>query len=220
MKPDSNTTPCRIVFNSSARFQGFARNDYLAKGPSLLNQLLGILLRFRVGRIAFIGDISKMFHAIDIPIEDQITHLFLWRGFNTHKQPDTYAITVVNMGDRPSTAIAQIALRKTAEEVAKEFSEASKIIVKNSYMDDIPASVNTMENAQRIMKEIEMILKKKCFQIKGWTCSGPEAKICDSEDQRTNAYEYYTKRNILSCVNICPLRVVVTFHSKGEGNIT
>ena len=43
----SKSTPIRIVFNSSANFRGHALNDYLAKGPDLLNNLLGLLLRFR-----------------------------------------------------------------------------------------------------------------------------------------------------------------------------
>ena len=34
------TTPIGIVFNSSASFQGHPLNDYLVKGPHLLNSLL------------------------------------------------------------------------------------------------------------------------------------------------------------------------------------
>lgn len=59
MNPKSKSTPCRIVFNSSANYMGHSLNEYLAKGPSLLNVLIGILLRFRTGRYAFIGDILK-----------------------------------------------------------------------------------------------------------------------------------------------------------------
>ena len=98
MNPQSASTPMRVVFNSSARTRGsLSLNDCLAKGPCLLNQLLGILLRFRQDRFAFIGDIRKMFHSIDIPIQDQMTHLFLWRDMNQEKNPDTYAMTAVNM---------------------------------------------------------------------------------------------------------------------------
>ena len=57
LKPESKSTPCRIVFNSSAKYAGLSLNDCLAKGPSLLNMLLGVLLRFRQGKIGFIGDI-------------------------------------------------------------------------------------------------------------------------------------------------------------------
>ena len=72
LSPQSVSTPMRVVFNSSARIKGgLSLNDCLAKGPCLLNQLLGILLRFRQDHFAFIGDIRKMFHSIDIPKQDQ-----------------------------------------------------------------------------------------------------------------------------------------------------
>ena len=185
-KAHSKSTPCRIVFNSSAKFQGYSLNDYLAKGPSLLNQLLGILIRFRENKVAFIGDISKMFHSIDIPNYDQMTHLFLWRNFEIDRSPKTYAMTAVNMGDRPSATIAQVALRKTAEEAAEEFPVASKVIKKNSYMDDIPASVNTDQDALKCMKDIEILLGRKGFHIKEWLWKGmTRDKEKVNEDQKT-----------------------------------
>ena len=47
MRPDSSSTPCRIVFNSSANFRGHVLNDYWAKGPDMLIDLLGLMLKFR-----------------------------------------------------------------------------------------------------------------------------------------------------------------------------
>ena len=47
LKPESKSTPVRIVFNSSANYMGHVLNEYWAKGPDLLNNLLGILIRFR-----------------------------------------------------------------------------------------------------------------------------------------------------------------------------
>ena len=83
LKLESKSTPCHIVFNCSAKYKGYALKDFFAKGPSLLNQLVGILLCFRQNRIGFIKGISKIFHSIDIPVVDQVSHLFLWRGMNT-----------------------------------------------------------------------------------------------------------------------------------------
>ena len=55
LKPES-TTPCRIVFDSSASYKGHSLNDYWAKGPTLINSLFGVLLRFRERRFALTGD--------------------------------------------------------------------------------------------------------------------------------------------------------------------
>ena len=40
--PKSTSTPLRIVFNPSSSFKGHILNDYYAKGPYLLNDMLGI----------------------------------------------------------------------------------------------------------------------------------------------------------------------------------
>ena len=183
MNPSSKSTPCRIVFNSSAVFMGHSLNQYLAKGPSLLNALLGVLLRFRQGRYAFIGDIAKMYHSIDIPIRDQMTHLFLWRSDRNEAHPSTYAMTVVNMGDRPSAAIDQVALRKTSEDARSKFPEAADMILKNHYMDDMPASVNSKEEGEKRMSEIESILSPGGFKIKEWIYTGKEVHKEKSKDQ-------------------------------------
>ena len=47
------------------------------KGPDLLNDLFGIVLRFRENKVAFIGHISKIYHRIRIPEADQHMHRFL-----------------------------------------------------------------------------------------------------------------------------------------------
>ena len=46
LKPESLSTPVRIVFNSSGNYKGHRLNDYCAKGPDILNELIGILIRF------------------------------------------------------------------------------------------------------------------------------------------------------------------------------
>ena len=186
LNANSKSTPCRIVFNSSAKFKGFSLNDCLAKGPSLLNDILGILLRFRENAVAFVGDISKMFHCIDIPVKDQMTHLFLWRNLEQGKEPQTLAMTRVNMGDKPSSAIAQTALRKTALESQQEFSMASKIILRNSYMDDIPGSVCSEKEATQVMKDIDTVLATRGFKIKEWVWTGMKfnGSSAGSNDQR------------------------------------
>ena len=168
LKPSSKSTPCRIVFNSSANFHGHILNEYYAEGPQMLNNLLGILLRFREERYAIAGDIKKMYHSIKTTLPDQMTHLFPWRNLEMEKLPQEHAITVVNFGDRPSGAIAIAALHKTADLSIGSRGEACKVIKENSYVDDILASVENSSDVHRLISDIEMTLKLGGFQIKEW----------------------------------------------------
>ena len=187
LKPESKSTPCRIVFNSSANFHGHVLNEYYAKGPDMLKNLLGVLMRFREEKVAFVGDISKMFHSIEIPLIDQMTHRFLWRDLDTSKEPDTYVMTAVNMGDRPSATIAIVALRKTAEMSMAEFPKASKSILSNSYMDDIPDSATSFKEAERVIKDIDNVLGNCGFKTKEWIMPGSTNKVSEqmTDNQQT-----------------------------------
>ena len=89
LKNGSSTTPCRIVFDSSARFQNNTLNDYWGKGANLLNNLVGVLLRFKENYVGVVGDIKNMYHAVKISQLDQHTHRFLWRDMQLNKPPNT-----------------------------------------------------------------------------------------------------------------------------------
>ena len=172
LRPDSKSTPVRIVFNSSANYMGHVLNDYWAKGPDLLNSLLGVLMRFREHEIALIGDIKKMYHSVKTTQVEQHTHRFLWRDMDKQKEPNTYVIQRVSFGDRPSGTIATVALRMTAEMNQEKYPQAAKIIKDNTYMDDILESVSDREKAQSVTNDVEKLVSKGGFEIKGWTVSG------------------------------------------------
>ena len=105
MTPDSESTPRRIVINSSARYMNNTLKDYWAKGPDLLNNLLGFLIRFRVNEVAIVGDISKMYHTVKTSVLDQQTHRFLWWDMESNRSPNIYVITSVSSEDKPAGAI-------------------------------------------------------------------------------------------------------------------
>ena len=171
LKPDSKSTPVRIVFNSSANYMGHVLNEYWAKGPDLLNSLLGILVRFRENEVAFIGDIKKIYHTVKTTVLDQHTHRFLWRDMVTDKAPDTYVIQRVSFGDKPSATIATMAFRKTAEMGSEQFPDAAKIVKDNRYMDDIIESTIDLPTAQKLMQDIETLIIKGGFKLKEWIFS-------------------------------------------------
>ena len=112
IRPEKKSTPVRIVFNSSASYNGHTLNDYWFKGPDLLNNLFGVVVRFRENPYAICGDIAKMYHMIAIPEEDQHVHRFLWRNYEVDRETDTYVKTFLTFGDRPAPTMAITAMRR------------------------------------------------------------------------------------------------------------
>ena len=194
-KPDSQSTPLRIVFNSSATFMGHDINSFWAKGPNILNDLLKVLVRFRQGKVALVGDISKMYNTVKLSPEDQHTHRFLWRNMDDTRPPDHYALTSVPFGDRPSGAIAISALRLTAEMNKDSYPDATKAVLKDSYVDDILTSEESVKAAEALATSIDRVLESGGFAIKHWTISGSHdftpkcqsGRCCPSSRQQCRA---------------------------------
>ena len=84
-------------------------------------------------------------------------------------EPDVYVKTVLTFGDKPAPAMAQIAVRKTADEAVETHPEAAKTLLENSYVNDICDSVSTVEKAQRLTTDIDEVLATGGFRVKGWT---------------------------------------------------
>ena len=57
-------TQIRVVFDSSAEYEGVSLNGELLSGPDLMNSLLGVLFRFRMETTAVMCDIEQMFMSI------------------------------------------------------------------------------------------------------------------------------------------------------------
>ena len=175
IKLDSVSTPLRIVFNASASFMGHVLNDYWAKGPDFINNLFGILLRFREESIGLVGDISKMYNSIEMAERDQHVHRFLWRNLNINQEPTHYMMLAVAFGDRPSGTISMVALNLIAEMNRSRCERATYTILRNSYVDDLIQSVPRSEDALSIAEEVQDVLQRGGFNIKHWIISGDDS---------------------------------------------
>ena len=100
----------RVVFDAASKFYGVSLNDKLLTGPDLLNNLVGILMRFRTGKIGVMADIQQILHQVKVCEEDRDSLRFLWRDFNETKKPDAYKMTVHVFGAVDSPCCANYAL--------------------------------------------------------------------------------------------------------------
>ncbi|GBP66895.1 hypothetical protein EVAR_60952_1 [Eumeta japonica] len=157
----------RLVFDAAARTNGKCLNDALLTGPDLIRSLLGVLVRFRQGRVAVSADIKEMFLRVKIREEDRDSLRFLWRN-NMHENPQEYRMTSLIFGAASSPCTAIYIKNRNASEFELEYPEACKAIRLDHYVDDFLKSFNSIEEARRVSKQVYEIHRKAAFELRGW----------------------------------------------------
>ncbi|GBO09918.1 hypothetical protein AVEN_151610-1 [Araneus ventricosus] len=112
VRKDKSTTQVRLVFNCSSSKRGYlSLNDYLEQGPNLNPSLLDVLLKFRIFKVVFCGDIEKAFLMIGIAEDDRRYLRFLW---NTNDKGKEYVVLQMNrvlFGSRCSPFLLRATIR-------------------------------------------------------------------------------------------------------------
>ena len=174
---EGSTTPLRIVINSSFRHGNeLSFNEILMKGPNVLTSLYEILLRWRLYPVAFVGDVSKMYHNVRTGELEGNLRRMLWRGCEQNRKPDVYRFNVVTFGDRPAGCIAVSALKSTADMFAFVSEKAAHILKEDSYMDDVVSGGNSVSEAELLSADIQNIAARGGFKFKRFQYSKPSVE--------------------------------------------
>ena len=73
-----NEPKIRVVFDCSSKYNDQLLNSELMPGPDLASLLLGVLIRLRQEKVAFMGDIESIFYQVKVAEEHCIFLRFLW----------------------------------------------------------------------------------------------------------------------------------------------
>ena len=178
LNPRSQLTPVRICFDASrAQGGGPGLNQILAKGlDRFINNLAGVLINFRNGRVAAKGDVRKMYNSIKLVQEDAFMQCFLWRDLNLEQEPKTYQVQVNNIGVKPAGAIASLALQKSADVYALDFPETSRQLKSKSYVDDLGLTAENENELKKRTMEADTVLKHANMHVKKWIYSGDHSQ--------------------------------------------
>ena len=149
-KPDK----LRVVFDCSAKYKGTSLNDHLLTGPDLMNNLNGVLLRFRLHSTALMCDVERMLHQFHVSKMDQDYLRFLWwRKGDLSAQPQEYRMKVHIFGAASSPGCANYGLKYLATENRDLYPLGSQFIMRDFYVDDGVASMDSTEKAIQLAQE-------------------------------------------------------------------
>ena len=176
----------RRVTNASSIFQGQSLNSNLLKGPDLLSNLVGIILRFRESHIAISADIEQMFMQVKVAPSNRSYLRFFW---DHNGKIEEYEYTSHIFGATSSPCIASYARRRSAIDNQKHFSEVSHIVERKIYMDDLYISTDDVEKAVNIMSSTKACLSLRGFNLTKWNSNSAAFLQQVSRDQLLNTNE-------------------------------
>lgn len=170
VKETSTTTKVRPVFDASAVGPNdVSLNDCLETGPSLIPNLVEVLIRFRRWKVALTADIRKAFLQISLRREDQDVHRFLWEH---HGSVRVMRFERVTFGNKSSPFL----LNATVRYHLSLFSSTRVIeeLMKNLYVDDWLSGADTEAEAHKMLSEAKEVMQKAGMELTKWNSNSKE----------------------------------------------
>lgn len=179
LRPSSTTTPLRVVFDGSAKptHDGVSLNDALLTGRKLHNDLLKIIINFRLYEVCLTADVSKMYRGVLIDPADRKYQHILWRNSST-EPVRVYELKTNTYGLRSAPYIAVRTLHQLAEDelthAEKPRSEAARVLTQGFYVDDVLWSCQSKEEACTLQDDLTLLLKSGGFDLRKWASNCPD----------------------------------------------
>ncbi|XP_067631850.1 uncharacterized protein [Eurosta solidaginis] len=154
IKPDSKTTKVRVIFNASKMsHSGNSLNDVLHTGPILQNDLMLVILKWRLYKFVFNGDIEKMYRQILIHEEDKDFHRIVFRKHPTLPIED-FRLKTVTFGVNCAPYLAIRTLHQLAHDCQDEYPLAKDILLNETYVDDILSGGHNIQSTLNSMTQV------------------------------------------------------------------
>ena len=159
------TTKCRPVFDGYAHGKGQSSvNHTLEVGPNLNPDVLEVLIRFRLKKVAWTADITKAFLQISLTKEDSQALRFLWVDDPARDHPRIidYCWVRLPFGLTCSPYILRAVIGQNLKSYESSYPNAVAQLSRQLYVDDWIGGSNTVGEAVEtiIFKTAHLIFAK------------------------------------------------------------
>ncbi|VDK45659.1 unnamed protein product, partial [Cylicostephanus goldi] len=185
-------TKIRCVFDGSAKKKGFASlNEVLYKGPNLLPDLLGILLRARTTPILITSDIEKAFLMVELQNESRDFTRFFWlkdpaQG-TTKTNVSIYRFRRVPFGliSSPFLLAATIHYHLTTTN-----TPLSTNILRNTYVDNVFYGASSFEDGKNFYISSKKVFDDAGMNLRDYSSNSRELNSYINEKEGNKVDEY------------------------------
>ena len=171
LTPTKATTKVRIVYDASAKPRGAVSslNECLHRGPIILPDLCGLLMRFRLHLVVILADIEKAFLQIVIKDDERDVTRFLWLKDVTKADVSDDNIIIYRFCRVPFGLICSpFLLGATLKfHLQKEGTPLALSIMNNIYVDNVLIGADNSEEAYSIYQRSKEIFKGASMNLRG-----------------------------------------------------
>ena len=191
LTPRKATTKLRIVYDASSKAKRDLNslNECLYRGPVLLPDLCGVLLRFRVHPVVILADIEKAFLQVGIQECERDVTRFLWLKNPSNLEVENNLITFrfcrVPFGliCSPFLLAATIKLH-----LQKEGTPLAAHVLSNIYVDNILLTLDLNEDYHHIYRETKLMFQKAAMNLREWSSNCQEFLSSLPGDERVSSH--------------------------------
>ena len=190
VKPDSATTKLRVVYDASAKTKkgNKSLNECLYRGPVIMEDLCGLLLRFRTQNIGIVSDIEKAFLQIGIQEDQRDVTRFLWlKDIDKPVTDDNlqiYRFARVPFGIISSPFLLGATIQHHLEESDNPVAEKIK---DNIYVDNIITGANSKDEAINLYKNAKDLFRDASMNLREWMTSSKEVNSQIATEDRVES---------------------------------
>lgn len=201
-------TRLRVVFDCSATtLTGISFNDLQMVGPTIQNDLVSILLRFRIHAFVVSADIAKMYRQVLVNVNQRPLQRILWR-YDSTKPIDVYELQTVTYGTSSAPFLAIRSLTQLGIDCENECPKVSQIIKNDFYVDDVLFGADSIQEASQLGVSLFNVLHQAGFELRKW-----HSNSIDIIENITST-KLSSQTEALESIDICPTETAKTLGLK------
>ena len=190
IKPERLTTKIRVVANASSSMVGPTLNQCIYKGPSLMPDLLRVLLGFSCHRIAVVADLEKAFLNVEMNESDRDYQRVIWvKNFDPDKSDQEvefvhlrFTVCVFGMSSSPFHLMATT--KHHTDKYRKKCPEIVSEIQRSLFVDDLNSGADTVKDASELYNVSKRIFKDGGFKLRKFATNSAELRAKVEKEER------------------------------------
>ncbi|XP_028411127.1 uncharacterized protein LOC114533731 [Dendronephthya gigantea] len=189
IRQDKTTTKLRVVYDALAKSRGPSLNDCLYSGPSLTQNIVDIMMRFRAYKVALTGDIEKAFLMIHVAESDRDALRFLWVDDVHSPNPKIilFRFTRVVFGVSSSPFLLNATVKHHIEQYREDDPSFVETFLNSIYVDDLISGGESVDSTFKLYEDSRNPLAKANFNLRKITTNSKELqeRICQANQLLT-----------------------------------